>query len=244
LFRHGIFNQTTKKCDCTPGSHRTSDQCQHCEDGYELDSKDERVRAPRCRFNSCGCFYKKGDSKTCNPIGRCSEENNEVKCICPANFDGPTCNLCASGYEKYPSCVSKCDPPCVHGTCTNNSVCECKGNWAGKTCAECKSFYSGDNCDSSAFKLIGGTVVILCLLGIIAIGIWWFKIKRTSKIYSELGDFEKGVKTTDDTKSVELDQLSENDNFAIGTSEDDEIDLDNTTGQFTTSDGDGDEDSD
>jgi len=139
----GYFDSNFQICVCNSETHRTGPQCQNCETGYnEIKGVCEKVT--RCSPTTCGCYNPKS-TDPCNKIGNCTENivnpnpkypNKPVICLCPPNYKGDYCGLCADGFGNYPACTRTCSPPCIRGRCDNvTNTCICPMNYSGKDCS-------------------------------------------------------------------------------------------------------------
>lgn len=161
------YLDANNKCVCENWTHRVGDHCELCETGFTLNDKGECVRPLGCSPTSCSC----GPLSTathCDPIGVCSaaiEVGAPGKCACPSNFAGPSCNMCAPGFTRYPECVQDCDPPCINGRCdTTTKQCICDRNFMGPSCTECVPGHSGASCS------IVNSVGVLKIVTMVVIG--------------------------------------------------------------------------
>eukprot|EP01127_Copromyxa_protea_P016033 TRINITY_DN4703_c0_g1_i2.p1 TRINITY_DN4703_c0_g1~~TRINITY_DN4703_c0_g1_i2.p1 ORF type:complete len:1729 (-),score=452.37 TRINITY_DN4703_c0_g1_i2:64-5250(-) len=222
---HGTYNENTKKCICNVNEHRTGASCNECETGfYEQDGK--CVRPVGCDDRSCGC----GPSSTashCVPLGVCSPSTDPahpeaITCSCDSpKYAGDRCEKCAVGYSNYPMCTQdKCDPPCEHGTCTDDGTCKCKDNWDGPACSTCAPGFSGSNCETEngIMKVVGMILVVLIVIAIVAVGVWYYKFRRVT-----IGD-DSGLVTNEEIlmegigqKPTALDS-SDSDSSSLGSS--------------------------
>lgn len=72
------------------------------------------------------------------------------KCLCPAGFSGPSCELCDRGYFRQSGDIRD---PCLRCECNNKTLdCDiisgicfnCTGNTEGNNCEQCTTGYYGD----------------------------------------------------------------------------------------------------
>ena len=128
-------------CICASGfrgedcSQQACDDCQHgtcdvdsglcvCESGWGSDD--------------CSEFVCPGDN-TCSSHGVCKKHHRTGGyCACDPGYDGSTCSI-----KK-----TKCDPPCVHGMCIEET-CFCEKGYTSETCDEklCPNDCSGVRSD-------------------------------------------------------------------------------------------------
>jgi len=191
---YGKYNSSTNKCDCDPLTHRTGPQCNLCEPDYEFNGDYTKcIPKETCKADTCGCLPDSPPG-LCNPIGTCTEDKqnilNPIQCTCnDPRYTGPRCNYCATGFDSqpYPNCMAVCNPPCVHGTCSNyTGTCKCSGNFAGVTCSDCAPGFSGSNCDTQS-KLTGiivsGILAVIFTSAIIAVLVWRCSLKPKTEFY-------------------------------------------------------------
>lgn len=182
---HGTFNEQTKSCVCNSVERRTGPTCSECEPGYhEKDGK--CVRPEGCEDRTCGCGPA-STSSHCEPLGVCNPSTDPahpeaVTCSCVSpKYAGNFCEKCAVGYSNYPMCTKDtCNPPCEHGTCKDDGTCQCKDHWAGDQCNQCAPGFTGSNCETEhgIMKVVGMILVALIAIGLLGIGVWWWKFRR------------------------------------------------------------------
>jgi len=187
------------KCICNPGSHRTGNTCEKCETGFNVDKNGECVRPAGCEANTCGCTPS-STPQHCIAIGSCShvEGTSTVSCLCPTNYAGDHCEICAVGFTNYDS---GCLRDCGHGTWNEaQKKCICTGNAMGDACEKCQPGFMGLNCETAAASNLATVVGIilgaLVLVVLIAVGAWWWRMRsgsEYSRLAHEQDDFMDGM---------------------------------------------------
>ena len=122
-------------------------------------------------------------NNNCSLHGSCNEEGN---CVCEGNWQGnkdillalvtygkigEDCDTCAVNWSGDNCAV--CSKDCGHGTCDDSGACVCDKSW--------HTSYHGENCQESK---VGGGVIALIVLGVIAvviggaIAVWKFRSRN------------------------------------------------------------------
>ena len=134
----------TKTCTCTQ-NHGGAD-CSECAEGYHLESEDyDEDGNPNIR----SCVY----NVTCDPNpcngGKCTAQENTVKCECLNHTAGTFCDTCEDGYLKSAN-DGECKPDCSKITCDAPKICGINytTNEAGCNDPCGNPHYSGDDCKS------------------------------------------------------------------------------------------------
>ena len=133
----------TKICSCTQ-NHAGAD-CSECAEGYHLESEDyDEDGDPNIR----SCVY----NVTCDPDpcngGKCTAQENTVKCECLNHTAGVLCDACEEGYLK--SAVNgECKPDCSGINCEAPKKCGVDYTTNEAACNSCSDeHYSGADCKS------------------------------------------------------------------------------------------------
>ncbi|MBI5542422.1 MAG: hypothetical protein HY901_00925 [Deltaproteobacteria bacterium] len=106
-----------------------------------------------CSLNCAGAALDCGH-------GSCSDLLGAAECVCDTGYAGPTCGLCAAGYQDHdadgtclPTCASSGLGNCSgHGTCADSSgaaACTCDAGYAGASCASCAAGYQDQDADGT-----------------------------------------------------------------------------------------------
>ena len=125
-------------CECRKGY--AGAKCDQCATNFE--------NYPSCTEVTCtnvdNC-HGHADTVSGTPSTGCT-------CVCTSGFGGEQCNMCAAGYENYPTCsLIQCNintdcsghAASVTGTVYSGCECACSTGFAGNACDRCNIHYEG-----------------------------------------------------------------------------------------------------
>ena len=125
-------------CECRKGY--AGAKCDQCATNFE--------NYPSCTEVTCtnvdNC-HGHADTVSGTPSTGCT-------CVCTSGFAGEQCNMCAAGYENYPTCsLIQCNTntdcsghaASVTGTVYSGCECACSTGFAGNACDRCDIHYEG-----------------------------------------------------------------------------------------------------
>ena len=159
-------------CTCTCVEGYTGSRCERCAPNYE--------GYPTCVETACSIAdncHGLATAVSGTPATHCD-------CTCAAGFGGEHCNMCAAGFENYPTCsaiqctMSDCNnhASAVSGTVFVGCQCTCLAGFTGELCERCDSKYENfpacsaiacsSRCDcSNHAATVSGTLVSGCTCG-------------------------------------------------------------------------------
>ena len=157
-------------CACSCENRFTGSRCEQCADNYE--------NYPSCAESICTV------ENSCHGHATSVSGTPSTGCICECGtgFSGEHCNMCAAGYENYPTCSAiacSVSTDCsghansVSGAVYSGCECACSLGFTGAACERCDVNYEGYpactpiactnrcNCNDHAVT-VNGTLVTGC----------------------------------------------------------------------------------
>lgn len=135
---------TSTSCVCSPGY--TSARCDSCASGFQ-DNDGDGTCVPDC------------DGVNCANGAACDASSGKALCACTSGYAGPTCTLCAVGYQdndQNGTCVTTCNTAMLscgpQGTCSDSSgtpTCRCALGSSGAGCTTCTTGFQDADGDGT-----------------------------------------------------------------------------------------------
>ena len=173
-----VSDALKQNCECDCRNKWTGTTCDSCDAKYSGDCDVcavGHIDFPNCIECEVGAHCSNhassvtDDGTRTSCVCSCDNKWTSTDCsVCPSEFGGPNCDVCAVGKFDFPNClpctpIDACNGNSNSATVVNDKcICDCSNQWSGDTCNLCVGLFEGSNCDKCITGHINYPSCTLC----------------------------------------------------------------------------------